>query len=130
MAVFRSSIYWWVSRIAVSLVLVIFITLIWLYPAVQSSRRSASNLALEIADRVSAAFSSYLSSSLSDLQFTAEEIGIEPEREVLAMDRLLRKNSGLHSLSLVGLDGIERARVNRFQLVSPGDFRDVSGDMS
>jgi len=70
--------------------------------------------------------SSYVAHALDELERSAEEIGIEPEREELILKRLLRKNVGFQSVSSLDLEGDEKFRVDRFQLVTVTDLRNVS----
>jgi signal transduction histidine kinase len=121
---------WLVSRIVLATCALLAINLIWLYPARQQSRRAASTFALEIADRMDANISAYVARALDELRLSAEEIGIEPEREELIMQRLLRKDIGFQSISSLDRAGKEQTRVDRFQLVTATDLRDLSAHES
>jgi signal transduction histidine kinase len=125
----RRSIAGQTSRIVGFTLLLVILNLVWLIPVIRNARLSASALALEIADRVRANIGLYVENSLDDLSLAAEEVAAEPERQDLVLRRLLRKNSGLKSVSVVDLSGMETTRVDRLILVMTTDLRDVSRDV-
>ncbi|MDP3735359.1 MAG: sensor histidine kinase [bacterium] len=130
MAIPRPSIVWWASRIVFATCALLAINLVWLYPVVQNSRRAASTLALEIADRMDATISSYVAYALNELEFSAEEIGIEPGREEAVIKQLLKKNIGFQSVSLLDRAGQEKSRVDRFRLIMESDLRNLAANNS
>jgi signal transduction histidine kinase len=120
--------FWWISRIGIFVLFLATLNLVWLVPVIQNARRSASALALEISDRVEANIHLYINNAISELSLSAEEAVIEPERRELILRRMLRKNTGIRSVSFVGMDGLEQIRIDRLTMITQTDLGDVSAN--
>lgn len=108
-------------------VLLIAVNLVWLLPAIQSVRTSASVLAQEIAARIQGDIHFSLETTLLQMERSAGETAADPGRQKQALEQLLRYAPALKTVSVIGRDGRETFRLDRLQFVAPGDLRDYRG---
>lgn len=86
----------------------IAVNLLWLIPAVQNIRASASILALEVASRIQSTVVVELESARMEMEAAAEEIAVEPERTELTLRRLLRRRGEFARIAVVQRTGQEQ----------------------
>ncbi len=119
-----------IVRISVLFVVVatglVLLNLIWLIPALSSIEASASVLALQVLGRARGDVSASLVTLQKAMEQAAEEIGAEPKRQNVVIDRLLKHNPAIKNVSVAGPDGREVIRTDRFQFVSPADLGDFA----
>jgi signal transduction histidine kinase len=102
------------------------INLVWLIPTMQTIRISSSTLALEIADRVRSSITFSLEDDLQSLGETADALSLEPDRREVILQQTLKHNPSFENIALIGRDGKEKIRVDRFRLVTAKDLQDHS----
>lgn len=95
--------------------------ILWLIPTLGNIRQTASALALESADRIGSNIESTMRRSSDAVAGAADEIGITPERYEFILKRLLSKQNGLQSVSLIGSDTIQVFHLDRVVAASLGE---------
>lgn len=116
----------WVLPFVLVAAILIGINLLWLIPALQNIRGAASVLALEIADRLRADTNFFLSTTLAELSFAAEDIAHEPERAKLTIQLLMKRQPGFRNVVLLDRTANEIIQIDRYELVGNTKIRDYS----
>lgn len=116
----------WVLPFVLIAAILIGINLLWLIPALQNVRSAASVLALEIADRLRADTNFFLSTTLAELSFAAEDIAHEPERAKLAIQLLMKRQPGFRNVVLLDRTANEIIQIDRYELTKGAKVRDYS----
>ena len=104
------------------------INLVWLIPAIQNIRSSASLFALEVADRFRSNMEFGLQESLNELNAAADEIAAEPDRATIDLNRFLKTHSAFRTIALTDKSGKEFIRLDRTRAITPNDLKDHSRD--
>ena len=122
-----SAFLWWAPRLFLIVGGLAAVNLVWFFPALQSTRASASILALEIADRFRTSTIGFLDSGLNELNQAADAVGFDPPTAGQILNRLLKHNPGFRDVALVDRSGKETLRIDRFRLVRKGDLGNHRG---
>ena len=104
------------------------INILWLIPAIQNVRSSASMLALEVADRLRLNMEFGLKNSLDQLHAIAREITDEPDRAQIILKKFLDNNVHFQNVALLDRNGYESIRIDRAKEIYPNDLSDHSRD--
>jgi len=101
----------WALPFIFTVVGLILVNLLWLIPAIQNIRSSASVLALEVADRIRSNVEFGLENALGELKVTAQDIVREPERAPISLQGFIKKNKNFKNIALVDRNGRELIRL-------------------
>lgn len=118
----------WVPRALFIIIGITAVNILWLIPAIQNIRLSASTLALEVADRLRSNMELGLESSLRQLHAVTSEITDEPDRAQIILKRFLDNNVNFQNVALLDRNGYESIRIDRSQEIYPSNLRDHSRD--
>lgn len=125
---FNMTITRWVSRALFIIIGITAVNVLWLIPAIQNIRSSASMLALEVADRLRSNMELGLENSLGQLHAVTNEIADEPDRTQIILKRFLDNNVHFQNIALLDRNGYESIRIDRSQEIYPNNLRDHSRD--
>lgn len=118
----------WVPRALFIIIGITAVNILWLVPAIQNIRLSASTLALEVADHLRSNMELGLKSSLKELHAVTSEITDEPDRAQIILKRFLDNNINFQNVALLDRNGYESIRIDRSKEIYPSDLRDHSRD--
>jgi len=104
------------------------VNLLWLIPAIQNIRLSASILALEVADRLRSNIEFELEGSLNRLHAVAIEVSDEPDRAQITLRRFLDNNANFRNIVLTDRNGKELIRIDPMEGSNLVDSYDHSRD--
>ncbi|MCH8986844.1 sensor histidine kinase [Patescibacteria group bacterium] len=110
----------------VSLVGLVLINAIWLFPSLGDIEKNTSELRLEIATRAAESVEQFVEIKIRALQNTADVLRFEPGEAELLLNRLLKENIEFNTISLLDENLREYEKVSRFQVVTEQDFTDYS----
>lgn len=106
------------SALILGITALLAINVLWLVPTLRSIRQTASTLVLESAERIGSNIESTMQRSSDALIGAADDIGILPEQYAFILKRLLSKEDGLQSVSIIAVDGRQTFRLDRVATVS------------
>lgn len=104
----------------------IVLNLIWVIPTIRATYTSASVLALETVERARADVEFSLETIQRDFMHASEEIALDPKREKIVAELLLKQNPIIKSVGVAGNDGKETFLVDRIDFIAPADLHDYS----
>lgn len=118
----------WLPHVFFIIVSITVVNVLWIIPAIQNIRSSASMLALEVADRLRSNMEFGLENSLDQLHAITNEIADEPDRAQIILKRFLDNNGDFQNVALLDRNGYESIRIDRAKEIYPNDLRDHSRD--
>lgn len=118
----------WLPHVVFMIIGITAVNILWLIPAIQNIRSSASILALEVADRLRSNMEFGLENSLDQLHAITNEIADEPDRAQFILKRFLENNGDFQNVALLNRNGHESIRIDRVKEIYPNDLRDHSRD--
>lgn len=111
---------------AVSLLGLVLVNAVWLFPSLSDIEKNTSELRLEIATRAAESVEQFVETKVRALQNTADVLRFEPEDAELLLNRLLKENIEFNTISLLDENLQEYEKVSRFQVVGEQDLIDYS----
>ena len=124
----RTMITRWILPVFLTMVGVGAINLVWLIPAIQNIRASASVLSLEVADRLRSNMEFGLENSLNQLNGIADEIAVEPDRTQTILEWFLKNNPNFQNVAIADRTGKERVHIDRVEGSTTSNLQDHSRD--
>lgn len=111
-----------------TLTALVVLNLVWVIPTIRAEDSSASVFALEITERARANVESSLQTAQHELANAAEEIALDPARQKIVAELVLKHNPAIKNVGMAGSDGKETFLVDRFDFISPSDLHDYHSE--
>lgn len=116
----------WLPRALFTVIGITAVNLLWLIPAIQNIRASASTLALEVTDRLRSNIEFNLENALHQLNTLSDEIIAEPARTQIAVNRFLEHNPNFYNVAVVDRSGHALMRLEQKNAEVVGAVDDYS----
>lgn len=104
----------------------LLVNAIWLFPTLRDVRDNTSRLRLEIAERTADSVINFMERKVGALHNTVSALRFEKERSQELIEKLLKENPELNSLSILDSGLKEIFKVSRLQVVRREDLTDYS----